>query len=331
MDRLRSRISATGLGLLAGALLALLAAIELPGLVWQEEPVLLKRDAHSVSIVRQSTKEIYATARWISRVRLGPTNDVVLVVQEDPDESHTYEAAVVDTTGAKRLDFSTESIVDAQWCCDGRIALHLGRLREGLEASGAAVLDVESGSIERLDVVPTFDLAWSEHHRRLFIKTYRESQFQIVEYDPESGSIAPTHYRGVHFSPDGEYYLDWTSESPEPRLYQAGSGAELTSEVLQSSGFESARIEGWHTGGDHALIVRELPPRQQFAPLSESVGRQQLPRETPDRSHAIVDVESGRRLLEFSGRIHVRDRLGSDGVLSVATADSSSVRALTLR
>lgn len=286
----------------------------------QEAPVVLWRDHTTISVVTDSLRPLYSTMRFLSHVRLSPTGERILVVEAEEDADR-YRATVVDTSSSVVARFDDGSVLGAEWCCGGKVALHLGTFTsDGLAGGALALWNYSTGTTERpaLGIGSVVDFAWHDGEQRLFVKLRAEGEgARVVSYDPATGVLTRTNLRGVHLSPDGKYYLDWDSENPIPSLYATSGGGELTPSLWHRAGIEGGRIEDWHPGAGHALIVRKLGDER--AKVSEDGRRRELVRRTGEPSYAVVDAASGRTLREFTGKLWPRDRLAVGGAVAVET------------
>jgi len=196
---------------------------------------------------------IYETSKDVIGFRgfhLSPCGRYIAVIETTrgftPEGKHDFEVlpknsmVIIDTSGSVlySLDEDVRKIV---WSPDGnKIAYITGEYREGgvgFRTTGIYVFDLTDGS--RKEITKDFEydtlrgyhgggynLNWAVHDSNLYIAEFDRFGGNYM-YDPKTGKTRQVSYKGIHFSPDGRYYLELRPED-SPHLYVSATNEDLT-------------------------------------------------------------------------------------------------------
>ena len=138
-----------------------------------------------------------------------------------------------------------------------------GFFPESVDILGLAGPDI--GPIAGLEKAT--DLQWSrfdEDGLVLLARVY-EGRATIMEYIMATNTVVPTDYRGLHFSPDGEYYYLTPGESLRANLCQAGLAHDSCVRVYRRKQYRALPLNlgpklrrplGW-TAGHNLVLANE--------------------------------------------------------------------------
>ncbi|MCD6249475.1 MAG: PD40 domain-containing protein [candidate division Zixibacteria bacterium] len=160
------------------------------------------------------------------------------------------------------LRSTDDDVRNLSWSPDGsKIAYITGTYREGpvFRADGALVLDVETG--DKIQIIKDFphqsvsgcpgvgySLNWATHDGNIYIQDATPCGGNYM-YNTQSGKTVAVPYKGIHFSPDGKYYLAIIPEDGN-YLYETATNRDITDETRAVLG---GMPYSWILDRDHHL------------------------------------------------------------------------------
>jgi hypothetical protein len=129
--------------------------------------------------------------------------------------------------------------------------------RDVFRSDGTWLFKPDQGSLERV-LLGGWQVAWAEFDGALYVLDrveWNSNGDRVVRFDPRTGKVEHTGFKGIYFSPSGAYYF-------RP-LLDAGGPADIfetsTSRSLRAEWPELARLVpqfvGWAPEEDLALCV----------------------------------------------------------------------------
>ncbi len=184
--------------------------------------------------------------------------------------------------------------VDHVWSLDGNALVYMmtDQPREGRNfANQIGIYDAKARMSEVIiaDVQPKYlrSLTWAEFDGQIYVYNILKKE-PVFRLDLDSKRLVLTNYKGIMFSPDGDYYFKHSTEGDPVVLYRRETNEEIwhsestwpwflefiawhkneqneTELYLRNSGFGIAVING--TSGDEKII---RAPRRGAKPLFEN-------------------------------------------------------------
>lgn len=238
---------------------------------------------------------IYETTKMIplGSPSVSPNGRYVVFVETTPGvvDKGTYQEPprnnmVVCDTGGTVLQSTGDDVRRLSWSPDGsRIAYITGTYREGgvgYRANGIFVLDVDRGTKiqiskdfphESVSGCPGvgYNLNWATHDGNIYIQDADPCGGNYM-YDTRSRTTQSVPYKGIHFSPDGKYYLAIIPED-DNYLYESATNRDITVEVKAAIG---GMPYSWILDRDHHLYGGKTT--YVSPPTSDAASEQQVVR-----------------------------------------------------
>jgi WD40 repeat protein len=189
---------------------------------------------------------------------LSPSDTViaVLVTKEGvtPPGAHDYSilpknSLIFINTEGKEIGKLDEDVREFTWSPDGeKIAYITGVYDEGdigFRTTGVYIFDLKDGSKKKITKDfphPTikdfegggYDINWAVHDSNIYIQEFEQLGGNYM-YNTKTGKTEKVPYKGIHFSPDGKYYLALSSME-YPRVYVSSTNEEITERVKSRLG-----------------------------------------------------------------------------------------------
>lgn len=292
------------------------AGVATAGLVstQSEPPVTVRTQERGREIVRLDPgtgrgRSVYRSPGAIAwhTVQVGPRGRVAFVEGENSFEGAT-SLVVLDAAGTPVHRTDAGNVREVAWCCgEDRVAMITGTRQEGgigYRPEGVSIVDLSTGRQERVEGIPNpYLLRYVPAHRALYVQVLaQDDQPQVYRYDPATGRAAPTTHKAADFSPDGEYYLDWSPEIEGFRVYRTRDDVEVTAQLRLPRELGPNDRPEWSPDAHHALVFNQVtyPTDGQTAaviaitPAMEAAARGQI---------WVVDVESGSVVQSLAGKL----------------------------
>jgi len=282
-------------------------------------------DWDGAEIVSGGTHVVVGGSHWVRRSNVpedsrtlylvSTTGDGRRVIHRSTGNVNTFKAApqgnllaISEYVGGPRMvilgtDGSVRDSIPGvhkyAWNPEGaRIAYVTGTdSEEGLRSTGTWIYDVATRQSQKiLDVGD--DVAWAEWDGNIYIlaPTGAARNNGVLRFDPKSGQASETSHKGIHFSPDGQYY------------YRGSGEGDPGGEVFRTAGDGPVGID---------FSIEELG-RKSSAIAHEWLGPGQLIAYSPipgARVDYVVDVPSGNKRRVEGLLMHVRGRSDRTWVL----------------
>jgi hypothetical protein len=197
---------------------------------------------------------IYETRKSIGRdPEISPNGEYVSIVETSEwggnDLSRKIpprnNLVICDTGGAILCEIG-DDVRELSWSPDGeRIACLTGSYNEdvGFNPTGIFIYNLTSKDKMPIEIPianpaiewckePGYQICWARHDSNIYIKR-AESCGGNYMYDVKTGQTRQVPYKGIYFSPDGEFYLDVDPENGN-FVYETTSNREITDSVLLS-------------------------------------------------------------------------------------------------
>lgn len=297
-------------------------------------------DVELVNLSRGATRTVYrGRSAHSEAVSVSPTGRYVALIEVTPGtiSGHNYATppmgtlVIVDTMGAV-VQRVTGGVARYAWCGTDCVAYITGPFDEsdrGFRVTGAGVANLATRAVRTLPGPPwPYALAYASFDSSLYAVVYpTQGQQQILRYDALRNVMVATSHRGIDFSDDGEYYLEYL-ESPTVgrmtrRVFQARTDSEV---VLPSLGGLGTPVR-WLPSGPNHLVLRTPPRRPQTTPQG---ARPQRPRAAPARRAASPEVDY--IVYDVAARRQVRMLRASfpnwgsqDGIIPIITGGRADV------
>ncbi len=277
---------------------------------------------HRLDTTSNEKKVIFNTVGiYQVSLSLSPSDTVIalLVTKEGvtlPGE-HDYSvlprnSVIFITPEGKEIAKLEEDVREFSWSPDGEeIAYITGTYYEGgvgFKTTGVYIFDLKDGSknqIVKEFTHPTikdyegggYDLNWAVHDSNIYIQEFDYLGGNYM-YNSKTGRTEKVPYKGVHFSPDGNYYLALPSED-FPRLYVSTNNREITEQVKLKIGYLP---QSWMVDQKHHMLVEKVD----FEPSFEDTVKQGKPkvmvkgeRKIRLKTFFIYDVEKDQIIKEW--------------------------------
>jgi Tol biopolymer transport system component len=249
-------------------------------------------------------------------LRVSPDNKYISVVEMTrgyyPPGAIDYEIlpknnlVIIDTVGDV-LHSIDDDVRALSWSPDGtKLAYITGTYYEGgvgFRTTGVYILNVESG--EKFKIEMDFDykeidgyvggginLNWAKHDGKLYIQEFNYISKNYV-YNPETGKTTEVPYKGIHFSPDGKYYL--AIISAERYLYETETNTEITQDVLPIIG---TLPFSWLPEKKHHLMSARPISSSKIDKTKKNGGIPQIVRIKTPQDHRIIIFDVDKRKIE---------------------------------
>ncbi len=256
---------------------------------------------------------------FFDKLSVSPNNDYVGFIKihkgaspagYDYNELQAYYKRILTITDPKGHVLKTfDNICDYSWAPNGnRIACIEGEwsedARHGFISTGAFIYNVDDGTETDIDEQPYF-IDWSSHDGNVYLYCYDrkcENGFCVYRYDATRGEMEVEPYRGVHFSPDGTFYLgipeEWNHFQWE--IYKTRNNKNVTAGMrscltdtkgvyLDDKLYIDLFVKGWFPGKDATLLIRvvehEVEPRAKAGDITIFVKKKIL-----SQTHYLYDV-----------------------------------------
>lgn len=219
-----------------------------------------KRDFIKAGSVTRSPNHKYIAAIETSRGTISPeTKDYSILPKND--------LVILDSTG-NLFYLVDDDVRKYSWSPDGgKIAYITGTYYEGgvgFKTTGVYILDLKDGSKRKITKdfpSPTvkdfegggFDINWAIHDRNIYVQEFDYLGGNYM-YDTKTGKTVRVPYKGIYFSPDGEYYLSLSTED-SPRLYITTNNQEITERVESRFGYLP---QSWITDQGHQMLIVKI-------------------------------------------------------------------------
>lgn len=235
-----------------------------------------------------------------------------------PPGAHDYSvlpknSMVFTDTDGKEITRLDENVRKFSWSPDGdAIAYITGTYREdgdiGFTTTGVFVFDLTDGSKRQIKKdfphSPVrgykgggYDINWAVHDTNIYVKEFGGSLGGNYSYNTKTGRTEKVPYSGIHFSPDGKYYLALSSME-YPRLYVSSNNLEITE---QAKSRLSYLPQSWMAKQEHHLVAVKV--EYESSPIdmnrSEKVRAMVDERKVKQRTFSIYDVESDQVIEEW--------------------------------
>jgi hypothetical protein len=226
-----------------------------------------------------------------SPARSGQVAVVSVEVGTSPEAHSNVKAArysmkLLDADGSARGG-EFENVRDFQWNPDGDlIAYCTGEAAPGkddLILTGTWILDVKSGSTKRIFETGRH-AAWARFDGGLYIYDVADplvAEPRVLRYDPATGEIGQTGYKGIDFSSSGDFYFRRrTSKLGGVDIYRSDTNHSILKSSKALSGLVPQPIawlekddlllfETWYYG--QRGVLQAVPRTRIYDPSSDSV------------------------------------------------------------
>ena len=223
-------------------------------------------DPKNIYIVDKETggkKLIYRSLKsYVDWISLSPNRRFISGIE--PENSVRNSMLIIDPKG-KVLYSIDDDVRRYVWSPNGnKIAYITGTYYEGgvgFKTTGVYLFDLRDGGkkqITRDFPHPTvrgfkgggYDLNWALHDSNLYIQEF-EPLGGNYRYNTKTGKTEKVPYKGIHFSPDGKYYLALSSVD-YPHLYVSSTNQEITEQVKSRLGYLP---QGWMSDQKHHMLA----------------------------------------------------------------------------
>ncbi|MDD3731053.1 MAG: hypothetical protein PHU88_01615 [candidate division Zixibacteria bacterium] len=243
-------------------------------IIWKSDKTICKKD------IKGDEKNLYETDKdYISYrgVHISPNNKYIAVIETTegytPPEKYDYEIlpknslVIIDTNGTVYYKID-DNVRKLSWSPDGtKLAYITGEYREeglGFKSTGVFLFDLINGN--KITVTKDFphpsiknytgagyDINWAVHDSNIYIKEYDKAGGNYV-YDTKTRTTHQVPYKGIHFSPDGKYYIAINPED-DTYIYETATNQDISDEVKLA--INSIPIS-WLPDREHHLQVVKL-------------------------------------------------------------------------
>lgn len=270
-------------------------------------------DPRHIYIADRETGEkrlIYRSPKsYVDRISLSPNRRLISAIE--PEDSVRNRMVIIDPQG-KILYSIDDDVRRYVWSPDGsQIAYIAGTYYEGgvgFKTTGVYIFDLEDGGKKQITkdfphpALQDFegggyDLNWALHDSNLYVQEF-EPLGGNYRYNTKTGKTERVPYKGIHFSPDGKYYLALSSED-HPRLYVSSTNEEITDRAQSKLGYLP---RSWMSDQKHHMLAVKV----EYEPTPEdtiSSGRPRAvvkgERKVIQKTFFIYDVEKDQVIKEW--------------------------------
>ena len=148
--------------------------------------------------------------------------------------------SIIDNKGKVIFEKEFQDVKSYSWSPDGEKLAFIegiyGRSENPDNSSGIIVWEVNpiSGTSRKLYEAQKDEhlgrLTWAKFDNNIYVQLYRKLQYSyqrgVFRLDVDKQSLIPTNYKGLNFSPDGNYYY-WQPTDARGRLYNRVTNEEI--------------------------------------------------------------------------------------------------------
>lgn len=177
-------------------------------------------------------------------------------------ESKKLDLHIVSTSGEREM--TVKSVFRYQWGQDedgaDLIAYIVQSDREALESLGTWLLNVDTGERTQL-LEEGYDLAWAPHDRSYYVWNIfgdGDGASEVQRYNLRSGKLENTPYRGLHFSPEGTYYVSPQGEGEDLKIYLRATNDVAIADIFKLLNTTYLADPVWLN--DSTILISSYPP-----------------------------------------------------------------------
>ncbi len=277
---------------------------------------------HRLDTKRNERKIIFDTSGLYQvSFSISPCETVIAVLVTErgvvPPGAHDYSippknSLIFISPEGKQIAKLDEDVRKYVWSPTGdRIAYITGTYREAqlFKTTGVYIFDLNDGSKKQIlkDFPhPTmkdyegggYDITWAVHDSNIYIQEF-EGLGGNYMYNTKSGKTEKVPYKGIHFSPDGKFYLAFYSEDFVD-LYVSSTNQKITERVKPKFGYLP---QSWMPDQKHHLLTVKVD----FEPSAlDSIGAgkpkaivKKVERKIKQKTFFMYDVEKDQIIKEW--------------------------------
>lgn len=215
-----------------------------------------------------ASASLFRTSQLISLTPQVSPDDQLVAVIVSGDAPGNRNALHVIRGNGKPLRVFDLNVRDVAWCgTSGLMAVITGSYVEssdvGFRPDSVLLVDVSSGTVRPVESVQrAWQVRWAQFDSAVYLRIAgRAAGRNVVRLDPKTGSVTPTDYLDLRFSPSGRYYLYYNMSDETSRvgwhIIERVSGREVP---LPAAGLGA--IQGWLFDQGDYLGLAILAPRQ---------------------------------------------------------------------
>lgn len=223
----------------------------------------------------------YSSDGRILEFKLSPSN-VYIALTESLGQAQTSDVRLSIINLSGEVLHSIDLVRKFAWSPSGdKIAFIVGTSYEGglgFHSTGTFVLDMETERIRKL-TEGGWDIQWEAWgDKSIYIWDLTNEGPLVLKYRTDSRSLEETSLRGIHFSPNGQFYFNPSAEGAPFGLFKTENDEELTTDdrgipndyqktssnnvlsFLQSRQMRYAQPRGWLD--ENILVIPDYASRE---------------------------------------------------------------------
>ena len=299
-----------------------------PDYFWKiSKEILDKKRLYRLDVNTNEKKLVYqAEEDFILEISVAPSDTLIalLVMQEGVTPPDTFDYTVLPKNSivfinpeGKQIAKLDEDVRKFSWSPEGeKIAYIIGTYYEGgvgFKTTGVWIFNLRNGSkkeIKKDFPHPTikdlkgkdiegggYDITWAVHDSNIYIQEFEYLGGNYM-YNTKTGKTEKVAYKGIHFSPDGKYYLALSSME-YPRVYVSSTNEEITEQVKSRLGDVPWN---WIPDQKHHMLAVKVD----YEPSAlDSIGpgkpkaMKRVERKIRQKTHFVYDVEKDQIIKEW--------------------------------
>jgi len=283
----------------------LLSSVSVSALVREDEIVLggvkyyheskKELDKRNIYIFNKATSEkkiIYQTPKsYVDQISISPNREFIAAIETDEKAKNNL---VVIKANGELVKAINQDVRKYCWSPEGnKIAFITGGYSEdgkGFLSDGVYVFDIASSQLKQI-APRAYYINWVAFDSSIY---YYESK-NVFRYDPVAAETEETPYRGVNFSPDGQYYTTSSPEQPY-QVYSTKTNQAVTDRLFAT--FKDSTIRpSWVPDQKHQLLV--VRTDYELAPSDSGEQKVKKILGIKQARYAIYDIEEDEIIKEW--------------------------------
>ncbi len=301
------------------------------------------RNLYKLDYTTKNVSIIYKTEKsFISKIKISPNNKFISLIEieegtlkKENEWVYSYDIppknslTILDPLGNIFMNIN-DDVRKYVWSPDGmQIAYITGTYYEGgigFMPTGIYILNLLTKEKTKIEnVTYPRDLHWlkTDYENSIYIKAITQEPAKcILKYNIRKKRLEITHVKGIHFSPDGKYYIMYPYETIDGGIcdhppkqgttcFRVFSGK--TNQVISEFSSKSmGTTVGWVYGQGHFLMFT----KQEFNYYTKTATRgnksytAKLKKGVKKAENFIYDVEIKKLVQQFEGKVTTPDMWG---------------------